>query len=433
MDIDTYALGRFLSAGRILNKIPVRRAKPRSHAQPRIAIVHDWLVTFGGAERLLVELLKCFPQAQLFATIEFLNPVHRALLGSRDIHTTFVQRLPFARKYYWYYAVLMPLAVEQLNLEEYDIIISSSHAFAKGVLIHPHQVHVSYIHSPPRFIWDMQFAYYEQFGFQRGVKRILAASAFHYLRQWDIRTVNSVDILVANSEFVRRRIMKCYRRTAVTVYPPIDTERFTLCEDKSDYFIACSFMNPFKRLDLVVEAFGGMRDKQLVVVGSGPQLARLKSLATPNVTFAGWLPDDLLIQKLQRAKALIFPAVEDFEMIMAEAQACGTPVIAYGQGGATEIVRPPDFPAPTGLLFREPTPVAIRDAIRLFEDRLSEFVPADCRKNAMRFSLDQFRARILDIVASTWKRFSPTTPMPAIRGGFEKDGPSSSRADEVFF
>jgi glycosyltransferase involved in cell wall biosynthesis len=371
---------------------------------PRVALVHDWLVTFGGAESLLAELVRCVPAAPVHVLVDFFDAAQHRRLGAAQVHTSFVQRVPGARTRYWYYTPLMAAAVERFDLGAFDLVLSSSHAFAKGVLVGPDQLHVSYVHSPIRFAWDLQAYYLERFGWTSRAKQLAALAAFHYLRLWDARTPNGVDLMLCNSEFVRRRIQKTYRRRAHVVYPPIDVDRFAYADTKQDYYLTGSFMNPFKRLDLVVQAFSQMPARQLRVFGEGPDLARCRSLAGPNVQFLGRLDDDALVTQLQGARAFVFAAPEDFGMLMAEAQACGTPVIAYGYGGAREIVRELDQPAPTGTLFPAQTLASLRAAVERFER--AEVLPEACRRNALRFSSARFRRQVRRILALSWQLWS---------------------------
>ena len=364
----------------------------------KLALIHDWLTTFGGAEGLLAELVRCYPDAPVHVLVDFFNHQNRERLGASRIVTSFVQRLPRAERNYWYYAPLMASAVEQFDLREYQVVLSSSHAFAKGVLVDPDQLHISYVHSPMRFAWDLQNYYLERFGWTRGPKKLAALAAFHYLRLWDSRTSHGVDLMLANSKFVRRRIHKTYGRRAHVVYPPIDCERFTFEPHKQDFYLTGSFMNPFKRVDLVVQAFRRLPKRKLIVFGDGPQLAYLRSIASPNVEFVGWLSDPELVRYLQAARAFVFAAPEDFGMLMAEAQACGTPLIAYGKGGAVEIVR-----EGSGVLFEEQSVLSLCAAVERFEQTPIE--PEHCRASALRFDAPRFRAQMEQIVAVSWERW----------------------------
>lgn len=292
----------------------------------------------------------------------------------------------------------MPLAVEQFDLSSYDLVLTSSHAVAKGVLTGPNQVHVSYVHSPIRYAWDLQHQYLAEAGIKRGIKSWIARSLLHYMRIWDQRTAHGVDAFVANSEFVGRRIRKVYGSKASVVYPPVDVERFELGVKHEDFYVIASRMVPYKRIPLIVEAFGAMPDKRLVVIGDGPDFERCKALAEPNVELLGYQPDDVLVDYMQRARAFVFAAEEDFGISVVEAQACGTPVIAYGRGGAREtVIDSHDPESATGLFFDEQSVDAIVDAIGRFEAHVP-FRPEVCRRNAQRFTAERFRRDFMSIV-----------------------------------
>lgn len=379
---------------------------------PDIGMVHDWLVAFGGAEQVLLRLIRMLGPTKLYATVDFLSEADRCRLYGTPVETTFVQRLPFARRHYWYYNTLMPLACEQLDVTRHDIVVSSSHSVAKGVICDPDQLHISYLHSPMRFAWDLQHYYMTKFGYQRGIKWLTAALVFHYLRFWDTRTAHGPNILLANSDFVRRRSLKVYGRDSVVVHPPIDCERFAFSTDRDDTFLCGSYFNPFKSLDVIIEAFAQMPRKRLLVFGDGPQRDDLRRRATPNVTFLGRLSDADLVARLQSARAFVFAAPEDFGMIIAEAQACGTPVIAFNKGGAREIVRAAEGAPITGVLFDRQETSSIVGAVEEFERR--SISPADCRANALRFATDVFVRRMTAIVAHSWATWRNSYDVPGI-------------------
>lgn len=372
---------------------------------PKIAIIHDWLVMLGGADKVLLQILDCYPTADLFCLVEGLPTGIREKFPA-NIKSTFIQRLPRAKKWYWYYAPFMPIAIEQIDLTGYDLILSCSHAFAKGVICHPNQLHIAYIHSPMRFAYDLQYDYYQNFSFSTGIKRWIASSIFHYLRIWDARTINNVDHLIANSNFVRKRIIKCYRRSSELLYPGIDTGQFKFKASKQSYYLAGSFMTPFKRLDLIISAFNQMPDKKLLLFGTGHQEKYLKKMAGPNITFLGVTSDENLVTLLQNARAFVFAATEDFGMIMAEAQSCGTPVIAYKKGGASEIIKDVDISTETtGIFFENLTCESVELAVKRFETIETSIQPINCRKNAMRFDILHFKERYIDIVKRQWEQW----------------------------
>ncbi len=379
---------------------PVASAAPAGEGRRfgRVAIIHDWLVAYAGSEKVLEQIIAMWPQADLFSIVDFFPEQHRSALGGKRASTSFIQHMPRARSSFRAYLPLMPLAIEQFDLSNYDLVISSSHAVAKGVLTGPHQVHVSYVHSPIRYAWDLQHQYLEQAGIQRGIKSWIARWMLHYMRIWDQRTAHGVDAFVSNSEFVARRIRKAYGCEAAVVYPPVDIERFEPGAAHEGFYLVASRMVPYKRIPLIVEAFAAMPGRRLVVIGDGPDFERAAALATPNVRLLGFQPDSVLIDHMQRARAFVFAAEEDFGISVVEAQACGTPVIAFGRGGAREIViDSPDRERATGLFFKEQSTGAIIEAIERFEAR-APMDPEVCRNNALRFSGERFRREFMNVV-----------------------------------
>lgn len=362
----------------------------------KVAIVQDWLVIYGGAERVLEHLLDMYPQADLFSLMDFVPPAQRHFLRGRTPKTSFLQKIPGAKNHYRKLLPLMPLAIEQLDLTQYDLIISSSYCVAKGVLTGPNQVHVCYCHSPMRYAWDHYQAYLREMHLVSGLKSAFARWQLHKIRTWDVRSNNSVDVFVANSRFVAKRIAKYYGRSSVVVNPPVDTRLFQLEPSKQDYYVTAGRLVPFKRLDIVVEAFKAMPDKKLVLLGDGPEMAKIRQKAGPNTVFTGFLPPEEVRRYLSQAKAFIFPSEEDFGIVPVEAQACGTPVIALGSGGALETVVPVGNPQglpPTGLFFPEQTAQSLVEAVQAFEDyaRQGVFDAARISAHAQTFSIDAFK------------------------------------------
>ena len=357
----------------------------------KVALVHEWFTIWAGSENVVEQILACFPEADLFALVDFLPERDRMRINGKPVKTSFIQRLPFARTHYRNYLPVMPLAVEQFDLSGYDLVISSSHAVAKGALTGPNQVHVSYVHSPMRYAWDLRDQYLRESGLDRGLKGVLARWMLDRLRAWDVRTVNGVGHFIANSHFIADRIRRAYHRKSTVIYPPVDVDAFTLRENKDDYYVSASRLVPYKKMDVVVEAFAGMPDKRLVVIGDGPSMGVVRGKAGKNVTFLGHQDRIELVRHLQAARAFIFAAEEDFGILPVEAQACGTPVIAYGRGGVTESVCGLDADEPTGLFFAEQSSIAIRAAVEEFEAIADRFLPAACRRNAERFSATRFR------------------------------------------
>ena len=365
-----------------------------------------------GAERVLQEILNCFPGADVYTAIDFLAPEHRHILGSSRVHTSFIQRLPNARARYWNYIPLMPFAFEMFGLGEYDLVLSNSHTVAKGVRTHRGQANVCYLETPMRFAWDLKDYYLRHFRLSP-VKRRVAATVFEAMRSWDAWSAKRVDEFVSVSGFVARRCASFYRRDSEIVYPPVDVDFFTPSgHPREDFFLTASRLTPFKRLDLIVEAFNGMPDKQLIVIGDGPDLARIDAMRGPNVTSLGYQPNEVLRDHMRRARAFLFPAPEDFGLILAEAQACGTPVIALGLGGACEIVRDLGTDSPTGVLFPQGTVRDVQDAVRRFERNESRFSTESCRANVMRFAPAQFRDRLTHAVRRALDRKAPK-PRPS--------------------
>lgn len=368
----------------------------------RVAVVHEWLTTYAGSEKVVEQILKIFPQADLFVLVDFLDENKRELFGGRHPTTSFIQRLPGARKHYRNYLPLMPLAIEQFDLTGYDLIISSNHAVAKGVITGPNQIHISYVHSPIRYAWDLQHQYLRESGLQRGIKSWIARIILHYIRIWDVRTANGVDQFIANSNYISRRIRKVYGKDSVVVYPPVDIERFKLHREKESFYLAASRMVPYKRMPMIAEAFVGMPDKELVMIGDGPEFGKIQGIVgkATNIKLLGYQTDEVLQDHMGRARAFVFAAEEDFGITPVEAQACGTPVIAYAAGGALEtVIASPDPQTRTGLFFDHQTAEALKIAVEEFE-RPGEFLPEICRANAERFSQQNFIKAFSHIIDS---------------------------------
>jgi glycosyltransferase involved in cell wall biosynthesis len=304
----------------------------------------------------------------------------------------------------------MPLAIEQFDLSAYDLVISSSYAVAKGVITGPNQFHVSYIHSPPRYAWDLQSQYLKESNCDRGFKSVFARLILHYARIWDHRTASGPDVVIANSGYIARRIRKIYGRDSTVIYPPVDIEKFTVSETSEDFYLIASRLVPYKRVPLVVEAFKLLPEKRLVIIGNGPEMAKVKAAAVgSNIEVLGYQPDAVLTDYMRRAKAFVYAAEEDFGIVPVEAQACGKPVIAFGRGGSLETIRGLDVTESTGLFFHEQTPQAIASAILEFEAirsrDLEQFSPAACRRNAMRFSTERFDREFRSLIDSELKRY----------------------------
>lgn len=373
--------------------------------EPRaVAFVHEWLVEWGGSEDVTRLMLRCYPEAELFATIDFLRQSDRERLGAKSIRTSFLQRMPWIAKRFWNYLPITGMAVESHNLSHADVIVSNNHAFAKGALTTGPQLHVSYVQSPMRYAWDLHHQYMADYKLDGGLKGVVARWMFHRLRMWDRQTANNVDLFLANSRHVQQRIWRTYRRRSRVLYPPVRTSSFRIQPAKEDFYITVSRLVSYKRIDLIVESFRLMPDRKLVVIGGGPDLEALRRRCPANVELKGWQPDDVVQDYLGRAKAFVFAAHEDFGISPVEAQACGTPVIAYGVGGSLETVRGLHTgPRPTGLFFSQQTPAALAAAVQEFEDAGAVFDPHACREWAETFSEERFEREFTMIVDRAWE------------------------------
>lgn len=364
-----------------------------------MAVVHDWLTAYAGSEKVLEQILLLFPQAELFTLVDHLPKSHRSFLSGRAIHTSFLQDLPFSAHLFRPLLWLLPVAIESLDLSGFDLVISSSHAVAKGVLTGPDQLHICYCHSPIRYAWDCQHEYLRQRGCYSGLGAIYARWTLHRIRIWDARTPAGVNHFIANSNFIARRIAKVYARSAVVIHPPVETDKFRLIPQKSDYYVTASRLVPYKRVDLIVEAFQSLPNRRLIVIGDGPQMKACRKLARGNVDFLGYVPDDQLREVVGYARAFIFAAEEDFGISVVEAQASGTPVLCYGKGGALDSV----VDQKTGLHFSEQTAANIVDAVRRFEARMGSFDPLEIRAHAQRFNPQQFQQQFQRFVTARWR------------------------------
>lgn len=376
----------------------------KSLGDARVAIVHEWLGPYGGSEQVVVGMLETFPRAKLFATVHDPELLRGTPLEGVPVRTTFIQSLPGAMKNYQAYLPLMPLAVEQLDLRSYDVIISSSHAVARGVLTGADQLHVSYTYTPMRYAWDLYQEYLTGSGMSRGIKTLLARPFLHYLRLWDVVASNRVDVHVADSKYVARRIGKLYRRPARVLYPPVDVGRFRPDLPREDFYVAVSRLVSYKRMGLIAEAFTRL-GRPLVIIGGGPEFDRVRRVSGPNVKLLGHASNETIAEYLQRARAFVFAADEDFGIVPVEAQAAGCPVIAYGKGGALETVIGWPSPGATGIFFDTQTPEALAVTVKLFEVHEGEIDSANCRRNAERFGRERFLRELHATVEELWDRF----------------------------
>ncbi|KJH70868.1 glycosyltransferase [Aliterella atlantica] len=372
----------------------------------KYALIHEWLTpkATGGSELVVREILNCL-EADLYALIDFESTNPQSYLYGREIGKTFLQHLPRSQNGVQKYLPLLPIAIEQLDLRAYDIILSSSHTVAKGVLTSPAQMHVCYCYTPMRFAWDLTFDYLHSNRMGRGLPGILTRYLLHRLRQWDILTANRVDYFIATSQTTARRIWRCYRRPATVIYPPVNIDRFPLQSAKQDFYVTVSRLVSYKQVALIVQAFNQLK-RPLVVIGGGPELSKIQKLAQPNVQILGAQPDAVVEKYMSEAKAFVYAAYEDFGIAVVEAQACGTPVIAYGAGGALETVRDiRQHPSGTGLFFPAQTVEALVAAVETFEELAKNFHPELIRDRASQFAPTIFQKRYLDFVENSWQQF----------------------------
>jgi glycosyltransferase involved in cell wall biosynthesis len=372
------------------------------------ALVHEWLTpkATGGSELVVREILKHI-EADLYALIDFESINPDSYLYGRQIGTTFLQNFPFASSHIQKYLPFFPLAIEQLDLRDYEVIISSSHAVAKGILTSPSQMHISYCHTPMRYAWDLTYDYLQRSRAGRGIAGIYTRYLLHSLRQWDVISANRVDYFIANSRHTASRIWRCYRREAEVIYPPVAIERFTCQKEKEDFFLTVSRLVSYKQIGLIVESFNQL-GYPLVIIGDGPELSDLKQKAKANITFKGAQSNEVVEEYMRKAKAFVYAACEDFGIALVEAQACGTPVIAYGKGGARETVI--DFKKSqknaTGLFFLEQNSKSLAQSVETFLELQHHFNAESCYLQATRFSPEVFRSRFLSFLESSFANWS---------------------------
>ncbi len=362
----------------------------------KTAIVHEWLVNYAGSERVVESFTNIWPEADVFALVDFLSDEQREIiLKGRKANTSFIQKLPFAKTKHRNYLPLFPSAIERLDLSAYDIIISSSHAVTKGFKKKENQLHITYCHSPMRYAWDQAEHYLY------GFKGVVAKLFLDYLRKWDLKSASNVDYFIANSQHIAEKIKRIYKREAAVIYPPVDTDKFEVGNKKENYYLTASRMVPYKKLDLVVEAFNQMPGKRLVVIGSGPEKDKIKSVAGSNIQIVGHQDREALKSFMQKTEAFVFAAEEDFGIIVVEAMACGTPVIALNKGGAKESV----ICGTTGILFDEQSSESIKNAVIQFEKQKDYFDPAAIRKHSGQFSRNIFEEKIKNFVNEKVENF----------------------------
>lgn len=375
------------------------------------ALIHDWYTVYGGAERCIESFTNIWDDFDHYSLIDNLSEENRNIIlkGSKTSNS-FIQRMPFGKKKYRSYLPFFPLAIEQFDLNEYDLIISSSSSVAKGVLTRPDQLHISYVYSPVRYAWDLYAQYLKESKLEKGVKGFLVKYFLHKLRLWDYSTANRPDHYIAISKYVAQRIKKIYNKDSLVIYPPVDTKSFTISEVTEDYYITCSRMVPYKKIDLIVEAFS-KTNKRLIVIGDGPDFKKIEKLATSNIELLGFIEKNKVLNLIKKAKAFIFVAEEDFGIAPIEAQASGVPVIAFGKGGILETVNgqysDDSFMKKniTGVFFKKQTTTSLLDALSYFEKNEKLFDKNNIRKNAQKFSKERFEKELKETIEKLYKNW----------------------------
>jgi len=361
----------------------------------KTAIVHEWFTTYAGSERCVESFTNIWNDADIFVLFNFMNKKDlKKIVKEKIPYTSFLQNWPKVKKNYRNFLPFFPFAVEQFDLSKYDLIISSSHAVAKGVLTNSNQLHINYCHTPIRYAWDLYHQYITEANLTKGLKGTLAKFILHYLRMWDLSASYRVDYFIANSNYIAKRIKKIYHRDSIVIYPPVDTINFPVCSTKDNYYLTASRFVPYKRIDLIVEAFSQLKDKRLIVIGDGPDEQKIKSKATNNIEFIGYQTSEKLKDFMQKAKAFIFAAEEDFGIMNVESLSCGTPVIAFNKGGSAETV----LDEQTGILFNEQSPKSIKEAVIRFEKLQDKFAPSFLNSFAKNFDRNLFEEKIKSFV-----------------------------------
>lgn len=374
------------------------------------ALVHDWYTVYGGAERCIESFTNLWDDFDHYSLVDCLADEQRAIiLKGKKAKTSFIQNMPFGKKKYRSYLPLFPLAIEQLDLSKYELIISSSSSVAKGVLTRPDQLHISYVYSPVRYAWDLYFQYLNESGLNKGFKGILARYFLHKLRAWDLSTANRPDHYIAISKYVAARIKKIYNKESLVIYPPVDVESFTISNKTEDYYITCSRMVPYKKIDLIVEAFA-KTDKKLIVIGDGPDFKKIQKINASNINLMGFVGKKEMIKLVKEARAFIFAAEEDFGIAPIEAQASGVPVIAFAKGGALETINgaftiEDSVVGKTGVFFKEQTVDSLLNALRFFETHETSFDKQTIRENSKQFSTQRFEKEFKDTVDLLYKKW----------------------------
>ncbi len=351
----------------------------------KIALVHDYLVQYGGAERVLEAFTEIFPKAPIYTMVYDKKLMGKAF-SDRKIHTSFLQKIPLVGSHHRLFPLLMPMAIEQFNLSKYDIVLSDSNSYAKGAITMPHTLHITYCHTPMRYAWDDCHKYLREFKYSNLTKKFVPF-AMNYIRMWDKISADRPDKYIANSKFVASRIKKYYNKDAFVINPPVSAEKFHISKNAKDYYLMIGRALPYKRFDIVVKAFNELKFP-LKIIGKGPEMNKLKKYANSNVEFLGYLNDEEISNYYSKCKAFIFPPEEDFGITPLEAMASGRPVIAFRGGGALETV----VENKTGLFFNKQTPQSIINVIKDFDSR--KFNPKEIRDHALEFDRELFKKKI---------------------------------------
>lgn len=368
----------------------------------KVALVHEWLTVIAGSESCFKEFAAIYPEADIFVLVSDEKSLEKLNIDLSRVTNSFIQKLPKSKTKWKNYLPLFPFAIEQFDLSEYDLIISSSHAVAKGVITNANQIHICYIYSPIRYAWDLYHQYLTESNLKKGLKGFMAKLVLHNIRKWDRTTSNNVDEFIPISKYIEKRVWRTYRRESYKViYPPVAVNEFTLKEEKEDFYLAASRLVPYKKIDLIVDAFSQMPEKKLIVIGDGPDLDKIKEKAKENVMILGYQSFEVLKDHMQRAKAFVFAAEEDFGIIPIEAQACGTPVIAFGKGGSLETVKGKFVGQQieendTGIYFEKQNIDSLVDALSYFEENYDKFCARKIREFALTFAKEIFIQNIKD-------------------------------------
>ena len=368
---------------------------------PKIAVIHEWFINFAGSEKVVEQILNVYPKADLLALIEALPQERKKSIQNKKVKTSFLQHLPFSKSLYRYFLPFMPMAIERMSAPEADIIISSNHAVSKGLKRRKDQLHICYCHTPMRYAWDLHDMYLKSAGLNKGLKGIIVKAVLRYMRKWDLKSSQNVDHFIANSCYVAQRIKNIYNREATVIYPPVDINYFSFQSQKEDYYLTVARMVPYKKVDLIIDTFCELPDKKLVVIGDGPEFNRIKAKSQKNIELLGYQPGEVLKKYMQGAKAFIFAADEDFGITSIEAQACGTPVLAFKKGGNLETV----VENVTGLLFEHQTVSSLKECILHFEKNHTIFTPEKIRVHAEKFGEERFRSELKNYVESNYLKF----------------------------